>query len=122
MDGISSSTARTDYLQLLTVSLKNQDPMDPVDQEKMVNDLTQFSILEGIENLNSSFGQFMQMQQLSESVGMIGKSVEYTHPITGELQSGTVSELFTSGNEVRLMVDGATVGMDQITRISEVAA
>ncbi|WP_149498620.1 flagellar hook assembly protein FlgD [Roseiconus lacunae] len=122
MDGISSSTARTDYLQLLTVSLKNQDPMDPVDQEKMVNDLTQFSILEGIENLNSSFGQFMQMQQLSESVGMIGKSVEYTHPITGELQSGTVSELFTSGNEVRLMVDGATVGMDQITRISEAAA
>ncbi|MCD0459904.1 flagellar hook assembly protein FlgD [Roseiconus lacunae] len=122
MDGISSSNARTDYLQLLTVSLKNQDPMDPVDQEKMVNDLTQFSILEGIENLNSSFGQFMQMQQLSESVGMIGKSVEYTHPITGELQSGTVSELFTSGDEVRLMVDGTTVGMDQLTRISEAAA
>ncbi|MCC9602050.1 hypothetical protein LOC67_15920 [Stieleria sp. JC731] len=122
MDGISSSSARTDYLQLLTVSLKHQDPMDPVDQEKMVNDLTQFSILEGIENLNGSFGQFMQMQQLSNSVDMIGKTVQYRHPVSSELQSGVVSDVFSSGDEVKLIVDGTTVGLDAVNKVSETAA
>ncbi|OYP32351.1 flagellar hook assembly protein FlgD [Rhodopirellula sp. MGV] len=122
MDGISSTSARTDYLQLLTVTLKNQDPMDPVDQEKMVNDLTQFSILEGIEDLNDSFGQYMQMQQLSESVNMIGKSVDYRDPNTNQLHTGVVTDVFNSGDEVKLIVNGSAVGMGAITRVSESAA
>lgn len=121
MEGITSQTASIDYFQLLTVQLQHQDPVDPVDQEGLINDLTQFSILEGIEDLNASFGQFMQLQELTQGVNLIGKSVDYRDSVTGEIRSGTASEVFNIDDSIQVLVDGETVSLDQIARVTEPA-
>ncbi|MCA9137421.1 MAG: flagellar hook capping protein [Planctomycetales bacterium] len=121
MQGISSQTASVDYFQLLTVQLQHQDPVDPVDQESLINDLTQFSILEGIENLNASFGQFLQLQELTQGVNLIGKSVDYRDAASGEIRSGTATEVFNIDNSIQVLVDGQTVSLDQIARVAEAA-
>ena len=90
---ITSQAASVDYFQLLTIQLQNQDPVDPVDQEGIINDLTQFSILEGIENLNASFGEFMELQELTQGVSLIGKSVDILDPTTGQPRRGIATDL-----------------------------
>ncbi|MDB4368487.1 hypothetical protein N9Z38_03050, partial [Mariniblastus sp.] len=55
MPGITSQVATNDFLNLLTVQLKNQDPMEPVNQEDFIAQLAQFSQLEQTEALNSNF-------------------------------------------------------------------
>ena len=119
MQGISSQVATVDYLQLLTVQLQNQDPIDPVDQEGLINDLTQFSILEGIENLNASFGQYMQLQELTQGVDRIGKSVDYRDPATGGIRSGTATEVFNIDDTIQVLVGGETIPLDAIARVSQ---
>jgi flagellar basal-body rod modification protein FlgD len=119
MEGVTAQSASVDYFQLLTIQLQNQDPVDPVDQEGLINDLTQFSILEGIESLNASFGQFMQLQELTQGVNLIGKSVDFRDPATGGLRSGTATEVFNIDDSIQVLVDGQTVPLDSIARVSE---
>ncbi|MEM0926077.1 MAG: flagellar hook capping FlgD N-terminal domain-containing protein [Planctomycetota bacterium] len=117
MDGITSQAASVDYFQLLTIQLQNQDPVDPVDQEGIINDLTQFSILEGIENLNASFSQYMELQELTQGVEMIGKQVDFTDS-SGELRSGEATDVFNVGDQIQVLVDNEPITLDQIIRVS----
>ncbi|QEF98850.1 flagellar basal body rod modification protein [Stieleria maiorica] len=119
MEGITSQTASVDYFQLLTVQLQHQDPVDPVDQEGLINDLTQFSILEGIENLNASFSQYMELQELTQGVNLIGKSVDYIDSASGEVRSGVATDVFNIDDSIQVLVDGQTVSLDQIARVTE---
>ena len=118
MDLLSAQTASTDYLSLLTIQLQNQDPIDPVDQEGLINDLTQFSILEGIQNLNASFDEVLKLTELTQGLDLVGKSVQYLDPQTGEASSGEVEFVETSDNEIRIGVNGQTVGVANITSVS----
>lgn len=118
MEAITSQTAAVDYFQLLTIQLKNQDPIDPVDQEGLINDLTQFSILEGIENLNTSFGDVLQLQELTQGVNLIGKEVDYIDPVSEQLRSGTATEIFNVDNTIKVLVDGNAVELNSIRRVA----
>lgn len=44
---------QNEFMKLLTVQLAHQDPMNPVDQQKLSGDLAQFSQLEQLTNMNS---------------------------------------------------------------------
>jgi flagellar basal-body rod modification protein FlgD len=45
---------KNDFLRLLTVQLQNQDPLNPMDQQKFAAELAQFSQLEQMSNMNKS--------------------------------------------------------------------
>lgn len=119
--GITSQVATVDYLQLLTTQLQNQDPIDPVDQQGMINDLTQFSQLEGLEQLNNSFSDMLKMQEMSQGTNMVGKDVSFLNNITGELKSGTVEEVFSSGGATRLLVGGESIGIEDVLSVKNAA-
>ena len=114
MSGITSESATVDYLQLLTVQLQNQDPIDPVDQEGLINDLTQFSMLEGVEDLNASFDDMLRLQEITQGMSLVGKKVQFEDSVSGELKSGNVDEFYTSGDSINLLVDGETIPIAKV--------
>ena len=114
--GITSQVATVDYLQLLTVQLQNQDPIDPVDQEGLINDLTQFSMLEGIEGLNASFEDMLRLQEVSQGMNLVGKTIEF-EGADGELASGKVDEFFTVADSINLLVNGEGVPVEKVVGV-----
>ncbi len=118
MEGISSSTATVDYLQLLTVQLKNQDPIDPVDQQGLINDLTQFSILQNIEGMNTSFSEMLKLQEITQGVGLVGRQVSYQDPNNGEIRSGTATDIVTTSDSLTLVVEGEAVNISNVIGVS----
>jgi len=120
MSSITSQSATVDYLQLLTVQLQNQDPIDPVDQEGLINDLTQFSMLEGVEELNTSFEGMLRLQEITQGVDLVGKNVQYQDSITGEFKTGQVDEVVAAGDAVNLLVGDDTVSISDVLRVSTV--
>ena len=66
------------FLKLLTTQLKNQDPLNPMDNAQMTSQLAQMSTVSGIEKLNSTLTSLVDSVGNSQSMNaasMIGKSV-----------------------------------------------
>ncbi len=59
----SASELRMDFLNLLTAQLSNQDPLSPMDNEQMVQQLATFSQLEQLERVNSNLKEQMGYSQ-----------------------------------------------------------
>ena len=79
----STSTSTTQeaqdrFLKLLVTQLKNQDPLNPMDNAQMTSQLAQMSTVSGIEKLNSTLSTLVNdlgTSQSMQAAGMIGKNV-----------------------------------------------
>lgn len=118
MNSITSQAASVDYLNLLTVQLRNQDPIDPVNQEGLIDNLTQFSMLEGLEKMNASFEQILQLQEVSQGIDLVGKTVHYQDPATGAVKVGEVQEMFSGNGSINLSVDGELIQLQSVRGVS----
>lgn len=78
---------KDEFLRLLSVQLNNQDPMNPMEQNKMAAELAQFSQLEQLTNLNTKFDglnkdaavkeQFYGASFLGKQVVTSGNTLKY---------------------------------------------
>ncbi|MER1941664.1 flagellar hook capping FlgD N-terminal domain-containing protein [Castellaniella sp. FW104-16D08] len=68
------------FLTLLVTQLQNQDPLNPMDNAQVTSQIAQLSMVNGIQQLNSTLlalsGQ-MDMSQSLQAAGLIGKNVLY---------------------------------------------
>jgi flagellar basal-body rod modification protein FlgD len=115
--GFNSTLGKVEFLNLLAVQLQYQDPLSPVDQESFISQLSQFSTLEGVEKLNSSFENILAMEQISQGANLVGKRVGYFDSNTGEAAEGLVEQIAMSNGEPILTVNGEPVHMSQVTAI-----
>lgn len=66
------------FLTLLVTQLKNQDPLNPMENSEMTSQLAQINTVAGIEQLNESFtniGAQIQAGQSLQLANLIGKDV-----------------------------------------------
>lgn len=76
----SSDLGKDEFLQLLMAQIRNQDPLDPMDDKEFIAQMTTFSSLEQMMNMNNSIQQLVQNQTVSPVIQyshMIGKEVSY---------------------------------------------
>jgi flagellar basal-body rod modification protein FlgD len=112
----TSEASRDEFLNLLVTQLKNQDPMEPVGQQEFIQQLSQFSMLEGIEKLNASFGTFMKMQQISQGASLTGHTVEYVDS-QGAKHEGVVTAAHIVDNSIMLRINDQDVSIDSVTGV-----
>lgn len=101
------------FLQLLITQLKNQDPMNPMENAELTSQLAQMSTVEGISNLNSSMTQlldgFYSTQNL-QAASLIGRQVLADGDLVmlAEGQAGGGVNLESSADSVQVkIVDAA---------------
>ena len=116
MAAITSDASRDQFLQLLVTQLKNQDPMEPVGQQEFVQQLSQFSMLEGIEKLNASFSSWMKVQQISQGASLTGHTVEYIDS-QGQKHQGVVSSAHVRDGDIVLRIDDQNIPIDSVTGV-----
>ena len=78
-DGESGDMLGRDaFLQLFTAQLKNQNPLDPMENEAFVAQLAQFSSVEGIKGMQASLERLvgnLREQSLLTGSTLVGKRV-----------------------------------------------
>lgn len=73
-----SSLGQSDFLKLLVTQLQHQDPLNPMDDKEFVAELSQFSSLEQLTNVNTNLKTLTSVvdaQAGMSVVGFIGKQV-----------------------------------------------
>lgn len=79
--GKSASTVdeqQSRFLKLLTTQLKNQDPLNPMDNAQTTSQLAQISTVDGIERLNATLSSLvgsMGAGDALQAASMVGRSV-----------------------------------------------
>lgn len=73
-----ASEQESRFLTLLTSQLKNQDPLNPMDNAETTSQLAQISTVSGIEKLNATLTKMMSSNQTSDTLqaaNLVGHSV-----------------------------------------------
>jgi flagellar basal-body rod modification protein FlgD len=79
--GASNVMNKDDFLKLFVEQLKNQDPMNPMENYEVASQLAQYSSLEQLVNVNDNFKKFLDLTSMNayfQGVNLIGKNIEYS--------------------------------------------
>lgn len=92
---------QSDFISILLAQLQYQDPNDPVDDKEMAAQLTQFSSLETLTDINEGIQSLVEAssdKSLLSGSNYLGKSIKSTgYNLT--VSDGTVSTLYYSLGE-----------------------
>lgn len=99
------------YLQLLVAQMSNQDFNDPMSDADLLNQMAQYSMLEGIKDMT-------QQSAISYAASLVGKVVTVSD---GKLyHTGVVSSIYVEKGKPSLMVDGEPFKSSDIIDIVDV--
>lgn len=86
-----------EFLQLLIHELQNQDPLDPMDNTEVLNQISQIREISATNNLSDTLSAVLLGQNMSTASSLIGKQI---------------SALSDAAEEVEGVVDRVTVDVD----------
>lgn len=107
---VSGTLGKDEFLKILVAQLQYQDPLNPLSDTDFIAQMAQFSALEQMQNLNSSFS-------MSQAVSLVGKYV-----ISGEgetLYAGEVECVVKSNGVPYLKIGENYVSVDSIRAVFE---
>jgi flagellar basal-body rod modification protein FlgD len=112
----SNNLDKDAFLQLLVTQLKNQNPLEPMDNSEFIAQMAQFSSLEQAQNTNKTI-------KADSAYNLVNKLVKANHvdPKTNEITQvvGEVSMARVEGGKVYLKVDGIEVLYDDVKEVTD---
>jgi len=116
-----ASDIQMDYMKLLVAELQNQNPLDPLDNKEMAMQLAQFSQLQQLETMNSSFARVLDSIERDYASSLIGKQVSFpvqTEAGTIGTESGIVEQVYNNiEGEIVLAVNSHTIRLDEVISV-----
>ena len=110
----SNELGKDDFLKLLITQLSNQDPTNPMENTEFISQMAQFSSLEQMTNMSTSFSKMASFINSSEAASTLGKTVELN---IGDTTTTGIVEGATRGENPLILVNGMYYSMDKIAAI-----
>ena len=121
LGGYQSALGKDEFLTLLVEQLKNQDPMNPMENTQFLAQLAQFSSLEQMFTMNEHLEKMAETSNLTDASTLIGKNIYYIDPDSGKITPGLVSSVSIDkdNNEILLDVGIRKVPLSGVTKIED---
>ena len=110
----SNELGKDDFLKLLITQLQNQDPTDPMENQDFIAQMAQFSSLEQMTNMSTSFSKMASFISSQEAASTLGKTVELN---VGDTTTSGIVEGATRGENPQILVNGMYYTLDKIAAI-----
>jgi flagellar basal-body rod modification protein FlgD len=114
-DSVQADTDK--FMTLLVTQLKNQDPLNPLDNAQITSQLAQLSTVTGVNKLNATLESLKASYQSAEALSatnLIGHGVlvegNYTNLISGKAILGV--ELASPADDVQVIITDPKTGKD----------
>jgi flagellar basal-body rod modification protein FlgD len=120
-----SNLGKDEFLKILMTQLQNQDPLNPMEDKEFISQMSNFSTLEQMTNMNSLLEKFITSQTGNDSIlkysEMIGKEIEWANSETeSEGNTGVVTAIKQTSTGIVLELDnGKEITSDLIIKISK---
>src|SRR5215218_7496375 len=118
VSGKNAELGKDQFLKLFVAQLQHQDPMNPMEDQDFMGQMASFSTLEQVTNMASANEAMAANLQLSQSVGLIGRTVTWTDADKAT-HTGVVEKVTQRDGSPVLTISG-TEGVEP-TAISQIA-
>jgi flagellar basal-body rod modification protein FlgD len=105
------------FLQLLIAQLRNQDPLQPMNDREFVAQLAQLSALEQMQNISSAISELTRRQEALAAFALVGRRVTVLDD-AGKKVQGVVTAVRRHDNEIVLVVDGKEYTLDRLVEVT----
>ncbi len=118
-----ASDIQLDYMKLLVTQLQNQDPLEPLDNNEMASQLTQFSQLNQLETMNQSFERALTFAERNYAGSLLGKEISFaaeTRSGAIDIQNGIVDQVYhDTDGEIWLVIGNQTVRLEEVLLVKK---
>jgi flagellar hook assembly protein FlgD len=117
----SASNIQADYMKLLIAQMRYQDPLEPMNNSEMATQLAQFSQLQQLESMNSSFSEVLATANRTYANSLIGRKISFVDSESQDNQpiSATVEQVFNDvEGEIALVAANRVVRLNQIIAVA----
>jgi len=105
-----------DFIKMMVAELENQDPMEPMSNTEMLQQIGQIRSITSNDRLTSSIESLTLGQALSTASGLIGKKVTGVNTLN-ESVTGKVDKVTIEGGEAKLFVGSSIINVGNVTSI-----
>lgn len=113
---IAEAVSGQDFLNLLVTELLNQDPLNPMDNNQLLSQLSEIRSMEASMTLTDKLTNVVMHSQLAAAGNMIGKYVEGMTS-DGIDVAGTVTGVQIEDNTVKLRLNNITMPFEGVFRM-----
>ncbi len=108
-----------DFLQLLVMQLRNQDPLEPMDNAQMLDQISSIREIELNTTLTESLQSLTGQQRFASASSLIGQHVTSVPGAGGVTQSGIVVGVRFSenGQPILQLADGSELAVAEVNTI-----
>ena len=117
----SSLLGKDQFLNLFVTQARNQNPLDPMEGPEFLAQLAQFSSVEQLSNLSSSFENFLKSHELEQARGLIGMDVTYLADDLNPRGSGAVTGVKVLDGNVFVEIGDKLVKFESVDSIRSAA-
>jgi flagellar basal-body rod modification protein FlgD len=118
VSGKNADLGKDQFLKLFVAQLQHQDPMNPMEDADFMGQMASFSTLEQVTNLAAANQAMAANLQLSQSVGLLGRTVTWTDDADVS-HTGVVEKVSQQDGHPVLTVSGTEgVEPNKITQIA----
>ena len=107
---------KQDFLNLLVLQLRYQDPLNPVDDKEFIAQMAQFSALEQMQAMNASNTAMKGFSMIGKYVSAIISDNATGRPLTVE---GHVESVIMKGANTYLVVGGKEISIDSVFSVAD---
>jgi flagellar basal-body rod modification protein FlgD len=105
-----------DFLQLMITELQNQDPLSPMDNAQLLQQISQIREIAASSSMTETLQAVLFGQSISNASSLIGKEVKALNdagdPITGGVEKVAIAE-----GEVKVYVGDHVVSLNNVSEI-----
>lgn len=107
-----SALGKDEFLQLLVTQMQYQDPLNPTSDTEFIAQMAQFSSLEQMQNLNTSFSHY-------KAYSLVGQDI--TASVNGNIIEGVVDAVRIQADGQYAVIGDTLVNVNKITKVENVA-
>jgi len=106
----------SDFIKMMVAELENQDPMNPMSNTEMLQQISQMRSITSNDRLTNGIESLTLGQALSTASSLIGKKITGINTLGQDIE-GTVDKITIESGEAKLHVGNSIVHVNNVTAI-----
>ena len=112
-----NSLSQEDFLEIMIAELVNQDPLEPMDNNQFLDQLTQLQNLEATTKLTEGIEALVLGQQISSAGVLIGQEITGVSS-DGEIVEGLVTKVTVNDGDVLVGIEGHDIPLSLVRQVN----